>query len=269
MEIKSSDLREVVQLLSEGRGSVSPAVATVPPPPEIGQTLSQAGEAAAGVSLLVTMSYRSISGNEKNRDILIRRIIHAKGDLYIDGVAMDIRAPRLIKLGNVTEIRDIGSGRVYTNPYEFVQNRLGIDVKGRVSAVAADVIPAPVNDFAKVIDRLGHEITVLVYLSSIDGVRRKEERQKVIDYVKARTTDLQYDEQELNDYLISIAPDEESFTLALGRAVNKGKETVQGLMEAMVKIIMADNQVDSRERQFLIRMMDLLESEGYEFNLPV
>ena len=271
MGIKSSDLREVMQLLSVGDKNVPPP----PPPPnmsehpEINQTLSQSKEAASGISLLTTLSYRSLSGNQKNRDILIRRIIHAKGDLYIDGVAMDIRSPRLIKVGNITEIRDIGSGRTYTNPYEFIQNRLGITASTQDMSYSSKTIPTPTDDFSKVIDRMGLEITILVYLSSIDGIRQKEERQKIIDYVKKRTTDLRYNEQDLNEYLISVVPDEESFTLALAQVINKGKGSIQGLLETIVKVIMADSKVDSRERRFLIRIMDLLESEGYEFNLPV
>lgn len=268
MEIKSSELREVIQLLS-GSGRGNPQVVAPVLSSETEPVPGHEKESASGISLLTTLSYHSKLGDIKNQDILIRRIVHTKDDLYIDGVIVDIQAPRLIKVGNITEIRDIGSGRIYTNPYEFIQNRLGVAVAGQGEVTLSDNVPTPTDDFSKVIDRMGLEITILMYLSSLDGVRRKEERQKVIDYIKERTKDLNYNEQDLNEYLISVVPDEESCTLALAQVINKGKGSVQGLMETVVKVILADNQVNSRERQFLIRMMDLLESEGYEFNLPV
>ncbi len=264
MEIKTSDIRDVIQVLSGQK----PVSVTTPPPPAIHHTLTTAREAATGVSLLATMSYKSLSGNQKNRDILIRRVIHTKGDLYIDGLAMDIQAPRLIKASHITEIKDIGSGRIYTNPYEFIQQRLGVTVAGKTENSAAAEVPAQ-DDFARVVERVGAEVTVLMYLVAIDNVRQKSERQKVIEYVQSRTGDLHYDVQELNEYLISLAPDEESFSLALAQALNREKPVVQALVETMVKIILSDNHVDERERSFLIRMMDLLESEGYVFNLPV
>ena len=148
MEIKTQDLREAIRLLTHGTTAtaVSASAQTTPVPENIRTTLTQGKEDAAGISLLVSMSYKSLAGNLKDRDILIRRIIHSKGDLYIDGVAMDIRAPRLIKVGHISEIRDISSGRVYDNPYEFIQNRLGVTVRDKVSDAA---VPCAKDDFAK------------------------------------------------------------------------------------------------------------------------
>lgn len=268
MEIKTQDLREAIRLLTHGTTAtaVSASAQTTPVPENIRTTLTQGKEDAAGISLLVSMSYKSLAGNLKDRDILIRRIIHSKGDLYIDGVAMDIRAPRLIKVGHISEIRDISSGRVYDNPYEFIQNRLGVTVRDKVSAAA---VPCAKDDFAKAIERVGQEVTVLMYLVAIDGTRDKSERQKVFEYAKSRTADLTYNDQELNDYIISLAPDEECFSMALAKSLAKDQSTVQGLVEAMLNVIMADGRVDDKERSFLIRIMDLLEQDGYEISLPV
>lgn len=266
MEIKTQDLREAIRLLTRGTVAVSTPEQAKAVPENIKSTLEQGQEDAAGISLLVSMSYKSLSGNVKDRDILIRRIIHTKGDLYIDGVAMDVRAPRLIKVGHISAIRDIASGRIYDNPYEFIQNRLGISVRDKSSAV---VVSDPKDDFAKAIERIAQEVTVLMYLVAIDGTRDKTERQKVFEYAKSRTTDLSYDDQELNDYIISLAPDEECFSVALAKSLAKDQTTVQGLVEAMLNVIMADGRVDDKERSFLVRIMDLLEQDGYEINLPV
>jgi len=273
MDIKVQQLQEAVALLNQGRQPALQTVPTPPPPPAVAQVMTQFNELNSGISVLVSMSYQSISGNKKDRDILIRRVIHSQGAYYIDGVAMDIRAPRLIKVANISSIRDIGSGKVYTDPYAFLRERLGVSVASphtsETLAGMPTLAPAKKNEFPKVLERCAHEMTVLMYLVAIDGVRRKSERDRVIRYVQARTTDLQYDVKDLNEYLISLAPDEESFTAALARVLAKDKAVVQPFVETILDVIMADGHVDDKERAFLIRIMDLLEQDGYDIDLMV
>ena len=72
----------------------------------------------------------------------------------------------------------------------------------------------------------------------------------------------------MNDYLISMAPDEDSFSMAFQRVMRKGIMVVQPLMVAILDIIMADGQVHEKERALLARMIDTLKQAGYEFQLP-
>lgn len=261
MEIRTSDILEAMQVLSTKQSALK--IPPAPPAPKsISRILGKAAEKNVGASILVSMCYKSLSGNEKERDVLIRRVIHNKKELFIDGVAMDIRAPRLIKVSQISKIVDVGSGHIYDNPYQFLQNKLGIEISN-------DILPETLSDFAKAIARTNSEITVLMYLVSIDGIRDKRERQAVFDYVKNRTQDLNYSDEELNEYLISVAPDEESCMYALHATLNKDKETVQTFIGGMLKVITADGKIHTNERAFLVKIIDLLEKEGFDITLPV
>jgi len=268
----AKNLHEAVSLLLKKNTTTDQTTSTPPPPPApdfVQNVVNNSKEAGTGISLLVSMTYQSLSGNMRSRDILIRRIIQAKGDYYIDGVAMDKYAPRLIKFSHIRGIRDVSSGKVYYNPYEFAQNRLGVKVTlPQVEEKQPEPLSPP-NDFTKVIERTGHEMTALMYLVAIDGQRDKTEREKVFEYVKSRTTDLKYDDRELSDYLISLAPDKECFEAALSKALTQDQTVVQGFVEAILDVIMADGKVDPRERDFLINILDLLEKEGYDISVPI
>ncbi len=260
MDIRSQDILEITRLMKKPANTIQ--VQNIAPPPPIAQTLTQSEEKAVARSVLTRIAYKSLSGKEKEREILIRRVIKNKDDLFIDGVALDLNAPRLIKVSHILHITDPASGTIYDNPYQFLQQKMGIQIDNRL-------LPEPMSDLSKAIERTSHEITVLMYLVAIDGVRDKRERQQILDYVKSRTSDLSYNEAELNEYLISLAPNEESFTQALHLALTQPKETVQAFVAAMIKIIMADGNVDPTERAFLMHIISLLEREGFEFSLPI
>ncbi|MGN1063597.1 MAG: TerB family tellurite resistance protein [Alphaproteobacteria bacterium] len=234
-------------------------VSVKPLPEEVSDTLDKGNEHAAGYAVLAGISYKSISGNFKNRDFLIRRVVKTKTDMYIDGMAMDIRAPRLIKVSSVSQIRDVGSGRFYDNPYKFLQDRLGINVSN-------DILPEPMNGFSQAIERLHNEITVLMYVVALDGIREKTERRTVADFVRSHTTDLKYSDQELDEYLISVAPDSQSAGVAFQHILAKDKESIQVFIEALIGVIMADGKVAEKERVFLAKVMSLLQSQGFQFN---
>jgi len=233
-------------------------------PKTVAEHLGSKDERGIGISMLVSMSYKSLSGNVKNRDILIRRLVQSRGEFFINGLAMDIKAPRLIKVKDISEIRDVIMGKVYTNPVEFIENRLGIPLVSD-----AQKAKSVQSDFQKVIERTGPAMTVLMYLSGIDGVRRPAERQKIMDHVRSRTQDLNYSDEELNEYLISLAPDLESFKMALQQVLSKDKDVIQKVVQSMLSVITIDNKIDDRERAFISRIISLLEQEGFEFNLPV
>ena len=174
---------------------------------------------------------------------------------------MDIKAPRLVKVAQISYIQDKVSGQTYSNPYKFLQDILGVEVDD-------SLLPDSMTDFAKAIKETGNEITVLMYLVAIDGVRNAVEREKVLAYIRKRVPYLTYDETKMNDYLISLAPDDDSFSMALSRVLKKGIVVIQPLMETILEIITVDGQVHVKERAFLARLIDLLKQDGYEFNLP-
>ncbi len=258
--ISTQNIQNAVSLL--GQNQQNCLINAIPEP--IQKIENESTEKQSGISLLVSMDYVSLSGHEKNRDVLIRRVIQSKKEIYLDVLVMNIRMPRLIKVSNIREIRDITSGHIYTNPCEFIQNRLGVDV-----GIPKQETLNNENGFKLVIERCSHEMVVLMYLTALDGHRDKREREKVLEYIQTRTSDLTYEQDELNEYLVSLAPDEVCFSSALSHVLNKGQKVVQPFLETVLEVIMANGKIDDKERAFLIRIMDLLEQDGYEISLPI
>ncbi len=234
-------------------------------PQAIAQTVKESAEHAGGLSVLVTISYQSLSGHYKGRDVLIRRVIHNKNEYYLDGFALDIQAPRLIKISQISAIHDVTSGLDYDNPYVFLKNRFGLEM---ATSNETETQTPHLTDFARVIQETGPEMTVLMYLVAIDGRRKPAERNLVLEYVKKRTPHLTYNESDLNEYIISLAPDEEACTMALHYVIERGKEVIESFLSVMLDIITADNDVNLHEKAFLARTIDILEQEGYTFTLP-
>ncbi len=259
MEIKEQDILDTIQA-ANGRERVTP-VDMAATPVVVREALAESDENRAGVSVMVTIGYESITGHIKNRDFLIRRVIRHRNDYFLDGMAMDIQSPRLIKVGQISFVQDKISGQTYSNAYKFLQDVLGIEVDD-------DLLPDSMTDFAKAIKETGNELTVLMYLVAIDGVRSSIERAKVLAYIHRRVPYLNFDDTQMNDYLISLAPDDDSFSMAFHRILKKGIIVIQPLMETILDIILGDGQVHVKERAFLARLIDLLKQDGYEFNLP-
>lgn len=231
-----------------------------PIPNEVKETLSSSTEIYAGISVKATIEYESLSSNLKKRDFLIRRIIKNKDEYFIDGVALDIRAPRLIRVSQILCITDSASGKMYPDAYLFLQNILGIQVE-------ESYLPEPMSDFAKAIKETGHEITVLMYLVALDGTRASKERQCVLKHVRSRVPYLAYDDVQMNDYLISLAPDSDSFSTAFHYVLKKGKMVVEPLFQSILNVITADKVVHDKERAFLAKVIDWLKQDGYEIDI--
>ena len=229
-------------------------------PDVVQETLTSSIEIHSGISVKVVITYESLSSNLKKRDFLIRRIIKNKEEYFIDGVALDIKAPRLIRVSQISCIQDAASEKMYSDPYVFLQNVLGIEVEDAY-------LPEPMSDFAKAIKETGHEITVLMYLVGVDGARASKERQCVLKHVRTRVPYLAYDDIQMNDYLISLAPDSDSFSTAFHHVLRKGKEVVQPLLQSILNVITVDGEIHERERSFLARVIDWLKQDGYQIDI--
>ena len=116
------------------------------------------------------------------------------------------------------------------------------------------------------INETGAEATVLMYLVSIDNKRTAKERMAVLKYIRERLPHLDYKDEQMNDYLISLAPDDESFSMAFHRCLKKGKLVVEPLLQAVLNVITADGVVHEKERAFLAKLIDWLKQDGYEID---
>lgn len=259
MEIKEQDILQTIQ--GEGAAIRSQMIEMPEAPVIVQETLLNSDEERAGIAVLTIIGYESLTGHIKKREFLIRRVIQNQNEYYLEGLAMDIHMPRLIRVKQISYIQENGTGKVYSNPYKFLQRVLGVDINDELFA-------EELSDFAKAIKETGNELTVLMYLVAVDGLRSATERKKVLAYVRRRVPYLDYDEEKMNDYLISLAPDDDCFSMAFHRILKKGIIVIQPLMETILEIILADGQVHVKERALLARLIDLLKQDGYQFQLP-
>ena len=229
-------------------------------PKKIQTAIQDSSETLSGISIQACISYESLSSNVKKRNFLIRRVIKNKTDYFIDGVALDINAPRVVKVSQISCIEDLANNTLYSDPYIYLQNVLGIQVDD-------EYLPEPMSDFAKAINETGSEITVLMYLVSIDNKRTAKERMVVLKYIRDRLPHLDYDDTQMNDYLISLAPDDDSFAMAFHRVLKKGKLVVEPLLQAVLNVITADGVVHEKEKAFLAKLIDWLKQDGYEIDI--
>lgn len=257
MTIKEDDILKTVK---EIKGEKVDALNEKTEPVEIQSALDSSLEIFSGISMRAFISYESSSSAVKKREFLIRRILKNKKEYYIDGLAIDIKAPRVIRLSQITYITDISSKTTYGDPYAFLQNVLGIDVD-------EEYLPEPLSDFAKAINETGNELTVLMYLIALDGNRSAIERKCVLNYVRSRVPYLEYSDEEMNDYLISLAPDDDSFAMAFHRVLKKGKLIIEPLFQTVIDVITADGVVHEKERAFLARFIDWLKQDGYQIDV--
>ena len=146
--IDTQNVQNAVSLLGLNQQSIPEST----PPVSIQKIEKSSTERQSGISLLVAMDYTSLSGHEKNRDVLIRRVIQSKQEWYLDVVVMDKRMPRLIKVANIHKIQDITGGHIYTNPYAFIQNRLGIDIGKKEVSDALPLVEKYFHVIQKLID---------------------------------------------------------------------------------------------------------------------
>lgn len=255
MEIKEADILKTVKMIKEEE--VDQPVSA---PQIIQKTIQNSVEFQSGISVKVTINYESISGNLKNRDFIIRRVIKHNGEYFVDGLALDVQSPRLVRVNKISHITDSATHIVYSDPFRFIQNVLGVHIED-------EFLPEEMSDFAKAIKETSNEITVLMYLVALDGIRDAKERFCVLQYIRSRVPYLNYDETQMNDYLISLAPDDDSFSMALARVIKKGKLVIEPLLQVVLDIITADGVVHEKEKAFLARLIDFLKQDGYEINL--
>ena len=257
--VKEQDILNTVKNI-KGEESLNNNDAFAQAPKKIQDAVNNASETKSGIAIKACISYESISANVKKREFLIRRIIKNKSDYFIDGIALDIKAPRIIKVNQISCIEDLSTNMLYSDPYIYLQNVLGIEIED-------SYLPEPMSDFAKAINETGAEATVLMYLVSIDNKRSAKERLAVLKYLRSRLPHLNYTDEQMNDYIISLAPDDESFSMAFHRCLKKGKLVIEPLIQAVLNVITADGIVHEKERAFLAKLIDWLKQDGYEIDV--
>ena len=235
---------------------------------------------AGGISAKVLMKYTSLSGEVKNRSVIIRRIFKSGKEMFIDAFCLDINAPRIIKMQNILQIVDEKTKTLYAQPLAFFADVLGVDIgekseQNTIRQPKPAVCAAPTYAFNSTlkdgelktaIDRTRHEITALLFVSAMDGDRDPRELQKVVEYVHKRCPDLTFDDAHLMRYLQMNYPDAQSFYFALERILGKEGWVVKMFLEKLLELIVADGRTDEKEKLFLADFLRILQEEGFDLN---
>ncbi|MBE6449142.1 MAG: hypothetical protein E7013_00370 [Alphaproteobacteria bacterium] len=232
-----------------------------------------------GLSVQVFVKYTSLSGELKQREIIIRRVFKTGKEILIDALCLDINSPRIIKLKNILQLVDIQTKTLYVHPEQFFEDVLGISLfqekKEEQSIQKENKMPNMVSSFSKslkngqlktALDRTRHEITVLSFISDMDGTRDTRELVKIIEYVHKRCPDLDFDDADLMHYLQINRLDVQSFYFSLERILGKEGWVVKMFLEKMLELIVADGIQTEKEKLFIADFLRILEEEGFELN---
>ena len=215
-----------------------------------------------GISARVLMKYTSLSGELKEREVVIRRVFKNGKGFLLDVLCLDINAPRIIKLQNVLQVTDKITNKSYTYK-EFFKDILALNAaKETANSTSKQPSSAPIGESSlkdgelkTAIDRTRHEITALLFISAVDGQRDERELQKIIEYVHKRCPDLTFDDSKLLDYLHMNYPDTQSFYFSLERIVGNEGWIVKMFLEKLMALIVADGRIDDKEKLFLAESM--------------
>lgn len=222
---------------------------------------------AGGISVNVFMKYTSLSGEEKERNVVIRRVFKCGRGFLVDVFCLDLKVPRLIKMQNISRIIDPRTNNSYDYK-TFFRDILGLDIDYHTSVEKTEKKTEAKSslkngELKTAINMTRHEITALLYMSSVDGDRDERELKKIVEYVHARCPNLTFDDEGLMQYLRMNYPDTQSFYFSLERIIGNEGWIVKMFLEKMMALIVADGRIDEKEELFLADFLRVLEEEGF------
>ena len=215
---------------------------------------------ANGISVRLRVAYTSMSGNFKDRDVVLRRVIKGRTGTFLDVFCLDIQEPRLIKVQSLSTIYDLNTNRAYSNPVEYLKKELGIELSLKDDAPLSEEM----EELKSAITLTRQELTAFVFMSAVDGDRDTSEYKEILNYVHARCPHLNFRDDLMINYLNRLYPDEESFYQACEVILNKEGWILSLFLETMIRLILADGRVDEKEKAFLESLFAILGMEGYK-----
>lgn len=271
METADTLLKAIAHLTGENVQELEKAHQQPVANPEVQKHLQSKNVLASGISVLAEVDYTSLSGNAQHRDVVIRRVMKSGKDIFIDAFCLGIKAPRLIKMASIQKIKDKKSGQEFTNPAEFFENILGVDMAEKPQkGFDLNSIQTPLQasnssrgELKTAIARTRNEITALMFISGVDGSRDHVEFEQIAQYVHRRCPDLVFKDEDLYQYLNMLYPDQESFYQSMERILGNEGWVVKLFLEHMIHLISSDGKIDEKERIFLAEVMTILKNEGF------
>lgn len=249
-------LQQAIDQLSQNKAYAIPASA----PPIVRKHLS-GNIIADAISVKAEIQYTSLSGKDKQREVIIRRLLRSGSHLFMDALCVEINEPRLIKVDQISRIEDKGTHRVYTDPLVFIEQRLKIRLESATQPTAAESLN---DELMTAIHLARAEITALMFFARADRKLLPEEVDTVIDYVHHRCQHLTFQDKDLRSYLMGLTPDPASFNAAIHAIVKQDSWILQMFIESMMSLIAKDLTITPEESELAQQVIALAEKEGYE-----
>ncbi|MBO4520287.1 MAG: TerB family tellurite resistance protein [Alphaproteobacteria bacterium] len=215
------------------------------------------GIIATALSVAVGFIYFEEDGQKVDRIITIRKLFFRQGDILIDAFCHDIAAPRLIAFSSGIKMYNLQSMKAYENPREFLLCRIaGLNETNNLGD----------SSFAAVLSVVRYELAALVFVAKSDFNRTDEENDLILAYISQRCPTIDFDENEMLDYIAMLVPDEQSFSEALGIVVKQPQDVVLSFVRTFLQMMLSDGVLHENERELLAELLYLLQTEGIELD---
>ena len=213
------------------------------------------GIIATALSVAVGFFYWDEDGQKVDRIITIRKLFSRQGDILIDAFCHDIEVPRLIPFSRGIRMYNLQSMKAYDNPRDFLLYRItGLDEADNFGFSA----------FAAVLSVVRYELAALVFVAKSDFNRSDEENKLILSYISRRCPTIDFDENEMLDYIAMLVPDEQSFSEALSIVVKQPQDIVLLFVRTFLQMMLSDGILHENERELLAELLYLLQTEGIE-----
>ena len=197
---------------------------------------------SVSLNSLAQISYTDAQGLKSVRRITVRTIFKTgDNDYSIDAHCHERKAERTFKLSRISELVDIETGEIFSNPSKYFLDRLE---------------DSPIGYITKVLQELESEILVLTFIARADGYLRKKERQIISDFINVKSNQT-LDMKMLDDEIRKAYCDSSTFRSALKKLSQKNDVERKLIFQLATAIVQTDKSPDLME----IGILELIEKE--------
>lgn len=213
---------------------------------------------ATALSVAVGFIYWDEENRLVDRIITIRRLIRHHGDIIIDAFCHDIAVPRMIPFSRGVRLYDIQTLAPYEEPRDFLLHRIaGVSAEGKYQD----------SRLADVLSVVRYDLAALAFAAKADFEKSDFENHLILKYISQRCPTIDFDEQEMLDYISMLVPDEQSFYESVDVIVKQSKHTTVLFAQTFLKLILSDGFIHENERELLAELLYILRLEGIDLNM--
>lgn len=215
------------------------------------------GTIATALSVAVGFIYWDEDGQLVDRIITIRRLFARGGDILIDAFCHDVSAPRLIPFSKGVRLYQLRTMAACENPREFLLYHVaGLNEDNQADSAG----------FAQVLSVVRYDLAALAFAAGSDFNKSGEENELMLSYVSQRCPTIDFDENEMLDYISMLVPDEQSFFEAIEIVAGQPQDIVFLFVHTFLQMMLSDGVLHENERELLAELLYLLQLKGIELN---